>query len=276
MSKKAYWFKFEPSEWLMGKIMRCSEITQARYMRLCCMYWKNECIMSIEDAQIEIDAEPYSELLQKKIIKESGEYIKIKFLDTCMDDIGVIVEKKRNAANARWGKSKGSLKQGTPMQTDADAMHVHDSAMQNDADNITVHNSTEDNNPLPAKPSLARGEILLKKSGKVAKWNDCKKFYLEKLNEVRKEFRPNSKGFEKLSSIAESKLRARLVNDNYDSSDLIHCMKVAFNNEFHAESNYNYLTAEYFTRERTIEMLIHQEVKQKAKFVSIMNQPTGG
>ena len=52
---KLQWFKFRPSDWMMGKIMRCDEITQARYMRLVCLYWNKGCDLSYEDAEIEID-----------------------------------------------------------------------------------------------------------------------------------------------------------------------------------------------------------------------------
>ena len=63
---KLQWFKFTPSDWMMGKIQRCPEITQARFMRLCCLYWNKECLLSIEDAEIEIDKEHLDILIAKK------------------------------------------------------------------------------------------------------------------------------------------------------------------------------------------------------------------
>jgi len=66
---KLQWFKFAPSDWMMGKIQRCPEVTQARFLRLSCLYWNKECNLSYEDAEIEIDQEHLDVLIKKKIIK---------------------------------------------------------------------------------------------------------------------------------------------------------------------------------------------------------------
>lgn len=78
---KLQWFKFTPSDWMMGKIQRCPEITQARFLRLCCLYWNKNCEISIEDAEIEIDKEHYDILVSRKIISISETNINISFLD---------------------------------------------------------------------------------------------------------------------------------------------------------------------------------------------------
>lgn len=78
---KLQWFKFTPSDWMMGKIQRCPEITQCRFIRLCCLYWNKECEISIEDAIIEIDKEHFDILISKKIISTSENKINISFLD---------------------------------------------------------------------------------------------------------------------------------------------------------------------------------------------------
>ena len=70
-----------PTDWMMGRIQRCPEITQARFMRLCCLYWNKECKMLIEDAEIEIDKEHLDILIAKKIILTNDLYINISFLD---------------------------------------------------------------------------------------------------------------------------------------------------------------------------------------------------
>lgn len=78
---KLQWFKFTPSDWMMGKIQRCPEITQARFMRLCCLYWNKDCNLSIEDAEIEIDKEHFDILVSKKIISKNETHFNISFLD---------------------------------------------------------------------------------------------------------------------------------------------------------------------------------------------------
>lgn len=94
---KLQWFKFYPSDWMMGKIMRCPEITQARFLRLCCLYWNKETSMSEEDARIEIDDEHFDILLKKKIILLVDGYISITFLN---DQLVGIMETSKKASIA--------------------------------------------------------------------------------------------------------------------------------------------------------------------------------
>lgn len=79
--EKLTWFKFSPIDWMMGKIQKVSEVTQLRYLRLMCLYWNKDCVLSIEDAEIEIDKKHLDILLSKKIIKTDNGFIKIHFLD---------------------------------------------------------------------------------------------------------------------------------------------------------------------------------------------------
>lgn len=79
--EKLQWFKFNPTDWVMGKIQRCPEITQARFMRLICLYWNKECKLLIEDAEIEIDKEHLDILINKKIILTNDTFLNISFLD---------------------------------------------------------------------------------------------------------------------------------------------------------------------------------------------------
>jgi len=78
---KLQWFKFCPTDWVMGKIQRCPEITQARFLKLCCLYWNKNCEISVEDAIIEIDKDHFDILVAKKIIFISDDQIYISFLD---------------------------------------------------------------------------------------------------------------------------------------------------------------------------------------------------
>ncbi len=84
---KLQWFKFAPSDWMMGKIQRCPEVTQARFLRLCCLYWNKECELSYEDAEIEIDDEHLSMLIRKKVICNNNSFISISFLDSQFQEI---------------------------------------------------------------------------------------------------------------------------------------------------------------------------------------------
>lgn len=129
---KLQWFKFSYADWRMGKIQRCSEITQARFINLCCLYWSKEANLSYEDAEIEIDKEHLEVLLSKKIIERDDEHIFIKFLDEQLEDIAETSKGKSKAANIRWKKYRE--KKASEEQNDADVMHLHKDAMQNDAE----------------------------------------------------------------------------------------------------------------------------------------------
>jgi len=132
---KLQWFKFCPTDWVMGKIQRCPEITQARFMRLCCLYWNKECLLSIDDAEIEIDKEHLDILINKKIIKSEDEFVKIDFLDEQMDGIIETSEKRRTAVLKRWNKVK---------QKDTSVLQDDTSVLQSDTDKSRVEqNRTE-------------------------------------------------------------------------------------------------------------------------------------
>lgn len=125
--EKLQWFKFYPSDYMMGKIQRCPEITQARFIRLCCLYWNKECNLNITDSIIEIDKEHFDILIYKNIITANEEHIFIDFLDEQLIGITEVSKGKSKAAKARWAKYN-------EQKNNADAMHVHTDAMQNDAE----------------------------------------------------------------------------------------------------------------------------------------------
>jgi len=130
---KLQWFKFSILDWNMGKIQRAPEITQLRFIRLCCLYWNKECDLSVEDAEIEIDKEHLDILLTRKIVKADLGFIKIQFLDEQFVNVLDNSEKRREAANKRWAKVDASA-----LQTDASALQDINFAMQNDAEKRRV------------------------------------------------------------------------------------------------------------------------------------------
>jgi hypothetical protein len=126
---KLQWFKFAPSDWMMGKIQRCSEVTQARFLRLSCLYWNKECTLSYEDAEIEIDKEHLDVLVSKKIIGVKDGFIFLDFLDEQMDGIIETSAKRREAVRIRWEKAK---------QKDTKDLQNDTSVLQSDTDKSRV------------------------------------------------------------------------------------------------------------------------------------------
>lgn len=93
--KSFHYFKFVPSDYMMGKIQRCSYQAQAEFIRLCCLYWNSEGYYSLEDAEIE--CEKLDELFKRKIITEEEGFIVIDFLDVQLEEIKEIRQKRSNA-----------------------------------------------------------------------------------------------------------------------------------------------------------------------------------
>lgn len=137
------WFKFSPSHWFMGRIQRCSELAQARFIRLCCIYWTNECVMDIHDAEIELGEDEFRELLKLRIIESNADgSLVVKFLDEQYQSCLELSNSRSKAAKARWDKAKGK-------QTNANAMQVHKVAMQVNADKIREEEIREEKNIEP-------------------------------------------------------------------------------------------------------------------------------
>jgi len=132
---KLQWFKFTPTDWIMGKIQRCPEITQARFMRLICLYWNKECLLTYEDAEIEIDKEHLDLLIGKKIIKLVDNFISIEFLNEQLENISETSQKRRDAVLQRWAKVK---------QNDTNVLQVDTSVLQNDTEKSREEETREE------------------------------------------------------------------------------------------------------------------------------------
>lgn len=141
------WFKFSPSHWFMGRIQRCSEQAQARFIRLVCVYWQKECVLSIEDAKIELGNE-YQSVLDFKIIEEVEGFVKIKFLDQQFEECLELGNKRSKAAKARWSKAK--------------AMQLHTGEMQVYADKNRLDEIREDKTREDIETETSSGVKLIK------------------------------------------------------------------------------------------------------------------
>jgi len=159
---KLQWFKFTISDWVMGKIMRCPEVTQARFIWLCCQYWNKECIMSYEDAEAEIEKDHLTNLLSRKIILMEGEKIKIKFLDKQLIDIASVSKGRSIAAKAKWDKFYDKKKDANAMQVYANAEQMDANAMQNDAEKSRVEKSRKEKSIIP---TIFEVELYFKENG---------------------------------------------------------------------------------------------------------------
>lgn len=230
---KLQWFKFTPSDWMMGKIQRCPEITQARFMRLCCLYWNKECLLSFEDAEIEIDKEHLEILISKKIIKSEDDFIKIEFLDEQMDGIIETSEKRRAAVLKRWNKVK---------QKDTSVLQDDTSVLQNDTDKSRVEKKREEK-------SVCTHDFFTKET--FIDWFNASRKYLKLQSNIKK-----------LSSIE------RNLFDNLKDDYTIADFKKAFRN-FSSDVYYsgnNLLFPVHFLKPENFVKYLNEKEKPKKQF----------
>jgi hypothetical protein len=114
---KLTWFKFSPSDWMMGKISKLALRYQAEYVRFICIYWNKQCIMKVSDAKLEFTNLAWQKLVDYKIVDVVGDYVHIKFLDeqmTQIEDISIkrsMAGKKSAQVRAKKNTSRTSVKQ---------------------------------------------------------------------------------------------------------------------------------------------------------------------
>lgn len=181
--EKLSWFKFTPSDWVMGKIQRCPEITQARFIRLCCVYWNKDCVLTFDDADVEVDQEHLNILIAKKVIKLEGGFIVIEFLNEQIQEISVKSIKRREAVNKRWANVN---------KNDTIVSKNDTNDIQNDTEKSRVEKSREDINTLLNKSLLS--EIKISDDKKFFIFND---FSLE-VNEEQINYFKSAIAFQKL------------------------------------------------------------------------------
>jgi hypothetical protein len=97
MAKELPFFKFEISEWMLGRIQKQPLSIQGAFINLCCKYWHKLGELTTVDARLDFDNECIDALLSKGIIGTDGEYIYIKFLDKQLDECQEL--SKKNSIN---------------------------------------------------------------------------------------------------------------------------------------------------------------------------------
>ena len=122
--KSLTWFKFCPSDWMMGRISRQSSDVQIAFLRLCCIYWNNECRMTIAHAELETDGH-FPTLVKLNMVETNDDCIVIKFLDIQIQEIYSVKERLsyggKKSAEKRWNKQpEEKPKKVKPIVTEID------------------------------------------------------------------------------------------------------------------------------------------------------------
>lgn len=111
------YLKFTPIKWITGDISECTLAAQGLFMNLCSLYWIKQGRLSFEAMKRKFPRKSrlFGELLERGILKSSGDDLVISFLDKQLMERGLVSETNRKAAEIRWNQNK----------TDADALQTH-------------------------------------------------------------------------------------------------------------------------------------------------------
>jgi len=266
MSEKLQWFKFTPSDWMMGKILKCPEITQARFMKLCCLYWNKECNLSYEDAEIEVDEEHLENLIKKKVIKVEDDNIIIEFLKE--QDSEILNDKGNRSNSGKIGNLKrwhfafytkfinGQLtldeaitksKLSPPDTYPITKVRREEERREEERRIDTTYPPAEAEESEIFSPKIQSPRQEKKKEKSSGKketfdWEKLKLFINEK----------TGRKFQVINDKVKSSYKARL-KEGYKKKDITAAITNAPKTEYHKENNCQYCTPTYFSRSDIID-----------------------
>lgn len=81
MAKELPYFKFTPTEWLVGKISFQPLEVQGAFIQCCCMFWKNSGVIKVDDIDYRIGKDHLSKLIEYDFIKIEDGFLRIEFLE---------------------------------------------------------------------------------------------------------------------------------------------------------------------------------------------------
>jgi len=111
MAKELPFFKFEPSEYMFGRIQKQSYEIQGVFINICCKYWHKLGDYDLESLLLDFDKEIVEKLIRDKIITDGEDgNINIDFLDYQLNECHIVSKK-----NSESGK-KSAQKRSTGVQ----------------------------------------------------------------------------------------------------------------------------------------------------------------
>jgi hypothetical protein len=135
MSKLPF-FKFDPAEWLIGRISFQPLDIQGAFIQSCCMYWRLGGKMKDSDIDYRINKDYIQKLKDLGFLKHEGENIHVAFLDNQIDDYAETVG-ERKTQKSEAGKI-GAEKRWNKKNTDSTIIAENSTPI---ADDSTRHNT---------------------------------------------------------------------------------------------------------------------------------------
>lgn len=124
------YFKFVVSKWITGDITECTLSSQGLFTNLCTLYWSKSGVLSYSSMKKKFPRKQkhFDELLAAGILKLNEDYFIISFLDEQLEEFGIVSQKNRENAIARWRKAKqDATAYDLHCESDATAMPVEES-----------------------------------------------------------------------------------------------------------------------------------------------------
>jgi len=150
MSKENPWFKFEPAEWMFGRIQRQPDNIKITFLDLVCKYWHRQCDMTIEDAELDFGVDNIKILIDNKIIESIDDCVAIDFLDSQMDNI-----EKTSTQNSKNGKKSAEarrIKKEKERETNDRSTTLERNSTDKKREDETIQDKINNNREYPAVP----------------------------------------------------------------------------------------------------------------------------
>lgn len=234
--EKLQWFKFSPTDWKMGKIQRLPAETQIRFISLLCLYWNKDCVMSYDDAEVEIDKEHLDLLINKRVIKLYDGSIIIEFLNEQFVEINSTIASKSISGKV------GNLKRWHP-----EVYKKYISGMINLDQALNIaHPSHTDNNPIAEQSqSIAdksREDNNIINPDLSVDWEKL----IDQFNDI------TGKNAIVVNDKTKRQLKARL-KEGYTKQNILDAIINCHKDEYHIETGHKYLTLEFISRADKLE-----------------------
>ena len=158
MSKELPYFKFFPTEWLLGRINNENATIQISFLKSCCLYWQKDCKLNVNELSVYVPLVKIKYLIEEDYIQcryidefTKKNKIKIKFLDEQKLELSEKRNKKVEAG--RLGGKQSALNRKKKTKKD----YINELTTHPDP-NMRIHKDTA---KLLIEDKIKRGEILI-------------------------------------------------------------------------------------------------------------------
>lgn len=255
MAKALPYFKFFCSEWSDGDITLEDYKTQGLFINICAYYWSNECVVELSKLKKKFRGyeSTIDEILTLNIIKLKGDFISISFLD----------EQQIEREEQSKIKSKGGL-------ASVEARKLL--KLQQKTNNSLTENQQVLNSGLTEVQLLRKDKIREEKNSlHVGQENlpnpkpSIEKIDFKKLTEFLN--KATGRNLHEPNQTVKNKYIARM-KEGVPKSKIITAIINACKDPYHIETNFKYLTMEFFSRADKIELHGSEKINEPIKFKS--------